>query len=194
MVIPPKKEDLRVVKTKRALLEAISKLMKKKELSQITVNEICVEAGIRRATFYKHFEDKNAFVLYVVEWMRENFDQALWKNGRPNNAKDYYSEYYRLLIDFLCDYSDSAIKLLRSNLRAPLMEHMITQNYQETKRMLTECINSGASTLKVSFDLAANVLTGGITYSIIAWFESGCPVSKERFATDISTLIGCLVD
>ena len=46
------KEDLRVKKTKRALTLAFIELLKVKHFEDITINELCEKAEIRRATFY----------------------------------------------------------------------------------------------------------------------------------------------
>ena len=53
-----KKNDLRVQKTYRALMAAFEALMAEETFDDITVNELCARALIRRPTFYSHFEDK----------------------------------------------------------------------------------------------------------------------------------------
>lgn len=47
--------DLRIVKTRRAIREALLDLMSERELSRITVSELCVRANINRKTFYRHY-------------------------------------------------------------------------------------------------------------------------------------------
>ena len=49
------KEDLRVIRTRKLLSTALFDLMAEKDFSQITVNDICEKAMVRRATFYNHF-------------------------------------------------------------------------------------------------------------------------------------------
>ena len=53
-----RKEDLRVRKTKKAIAEAFMALLEEKNYDEITVNELCDRAGVRRTTFYKHYKDK----------------------------------------------------------------------------------------------------------------------------------------
>ena len=65
-----KKEDLRVRKTKKALFDAFMSLLAKKPYEDITINELCDAADVRRATFYKHYSDKVSFVtasLYAAD-------------------------------------------------------------------------------------------------------------------------------
>ncbi|WP_088007710.1 TetR/AcrR family transcriptional regulator [Indiicoccus explosivorum] len=47
--------DLRIIKTKSALKEALTNLLKKKALNSISVTEICRLANVNRGTFYSHY-------------------------------------------------------------------------------------------------------------------------------------------
>lgn len=49
-----KKNDLRVQKTYRALMAAFEALMAEETFDDITVNELCARALIRRPTFFSH--------------------------------------------------------------------------------------------------------------------------------------------
>ncbi|MCR4754898.1 MAG: hypothetical protein K5868_05110 [Lachnospiraceae bacterium] len=57
-----KKTDLRVIKTKRAIYNALVELLKKKSLEKITVLELSEVAEINKATFYLHYTD--IYALY----------------------------------------------------------------------------------------------------------------------------------
>ncbi|MGN0708988.1 MAG: TetR/AcrR family transcriptional regulator [Anaerovoracaceae bacterium] len=52
------KEDLRVVKTKKDIKDAMRRLLAEKEFDRITVTEICNEAMTSRITFYRYYGDK----------------------------------------------------------------------------------------------------------------------------------------
>ena len=60
------KEDARVKKTKNKLLESFKKLLSEKSFENITIQEICELADVKRATFYKHFADKYGMNREVV--------------------------------------------------------------------------------------------------------------------------------
>ena len=62
-----KKVDLRILKTHKALCETFSTLLEEKKFEEITVNELCQRAMVRRATFYKHFADKYEYFASLVE-------------------------------------------------------------------------------------------------------------------------------
>ena len=48
-------ENQRVVITKRMLKESLLRILKEKDLDTINVAELCREAGVNRATFYRHY-------------------------------------------------------------------------------------------------------------------------------------------
>src|ERR1700744_629900 len=54
--------DPRILRSRRMLMEALSRLLIKKEFEEISVQEIADEAMLNRATFYLHYPDKNALL------------------------------------------------------------------------------------------------------------------------------------
>lgn len=62
------KQDLRIIKTRKAITDAMSKLLETQNFKHITVSDLCEEALVSRATFYVHFEDKYALLQY---WLTE---------------------------------------------------------------------------------------------------------------------------
>ena len=88
------KEDLRVQKTKAALFRAFYDLLAEKSFESITVNELCERAMVRRATFYKHYRDKQDFLVGIVRRFRENFRQMI----ADENERISFSDYFYTLI------------------------------------------------------------------------------------------------
>ena len=79
-----KTEDRRVRKTKAALKEVLIEALQIKDLSRITVMELCKNADINRSTFYLHFD--NVYSLWQsieseicgnMENILNNFDAVL---------------------------------------------------------------------------------------------------------------------
>src|ERR1700744_2855509 len=54
--------DPRVLRSRQMLMEALLKLLIRKEFNDISIQEIADEATLNRATFYLHFPDKNALL------------------------------------------------------------------------------------------------------------------------------------
>jgi AcrR family transcriptional regulator len=54
--------DPRILRSRQMLMEALAKLLDRKEFDDISVQEIADEATLNRATFYLHYPDKNALL------------------------------------------------------------------------------------------------------------------------------------
>src|SRR5579864_7039555 len=54
--------DPRIVRSRQMLMEALLRLLNRKEFDDISVQEIADEATLNRATFYPHYADKNALL------------------------------------------------------------------------------------------------------------------------------------
>src|ERR1700680_2351734 len=59
--------DPRILRSRRMLMEALARLLIKKEFEDVSVQEIADEATLNRATFYLHYADKNALLQAMTE-------------------------------------------------------------------------------------------------------------------------------
>lgn len=62
-----KKEDRRIVRTRRRLSEALLALIMEKAYEAITIQEIAERADLNRATFYLHYSNKEELLVASLE-------------------------------------------------------------------------------------------------------------------------------
>ena len=67
------KTDLRIVKTNKALYEALLLLMKEKTFEEIKISDLCQKALINRSTFYAHYNDKYELLVDFINVLKEEF-------------------------------------------------------------------------------------------------------------------------
>lgn len=70
------KVDTRVLKTRARLIQALSELTKERDLSEVSVSELCKKAGVTRTTFYKYYNvpsdiSRESFERHIREIMVE---------------------------------------------------------------------------------------------------------------------------
>lgn len=181
-------EDARVRKTKARLLSSFRSLLAEKSFEDITINEICEVSNIRRATFYKHFSDKYAFLKYFVGSLRRQFDEKLEKRARTESTSAYYVEYLRALIDFLTENERMVENALESSALPALVEVIKEKNYEDTCEKLRESARDGLK-LPASIDITAAMMTGAVAETIIRWFRGGKRISKETLIQETSAVI-----
>ena len=64
------KDDQRIALTKRLLREGLLRLLSKTDLNKISVTQLCIESGINRATFYRHYEEPRD-ILNDIKYLLE---------------------------------------------------------------------------------------------------------------------------
>lgn len=103
--------DLRVKKTKNAIINAFLQLRSKKPLERITVKELSDLAEINKATFYLHYKD-----IYDLSETLENelLDNVFNKLEHPDTVISEPKRFIRELIDGLVS-NQSLIDIIFSN-------------------------------------------------------------------------------
>ena len=181
------KEDARIIKTKDSLILSFETLLGKKKFEDITINEICENANIRRATFYKHFEDKYDFLGHFIKTLRVKFDST-GQYGNPDGTVGYYVEYAHEIIHFL-DENDAILRnILESADVGSILNVIIIENLKETRKRLKESAELGLK-LPASVNTVADMMVGGVAVVILNWFEEGRPIPKETLLKEIADII-----
>lgn len=79
------KDDRRVKYTRMVLKESFINLLEKKEISQISIKEICEDADINRATFYAHYSDQYDLLKKIENELLDNINTHLEKIDEVKN-------------------------------------------------------------------------------------------------------------
>ena len=188
-----KKEDARVIKTRQKLFASFKQLLGEKTFEEITINEICLRANVRRATFYKHFSDKYDFLAGLTRYLRDNFEKRfdLQKAIEENGLSEYYLEYLRAIIDFL-DANEEIVNLIfDSDMTASLVTVIVEENYLRTKEKLISDVKLGLK-LIASPDTVAIYLAGGISNTLIKWLKNGKKISRADLTNEIISMISAV--
>lgn len=182
------KEDLRVQKTKAALNEAFTQLVGEKSFEEISVNEICVKAGIRRATFYKHFTDKNHFLGEYIGFLRQRYDKNAVYNQKPGTSTEYYAEYAKRAIRFIYANDKIVNQALNSSILHIILGIIAERNYHDTCEKLKESVRAGMK-LPASVEAVSAMLTGGVSTIICLWLFNGKYDNLEKLEKEIEILV-----
>ena len=149
------KENQRVALSKRLLKEALVRLLEKKKLDNITVFELCAEAGINRATFYRHYGIPKDLLLDLELDMVEEIRSVLKKPFQKENVLEnietiftYLYERSRIVKIMLLSNSDAdLIQLLNAVYSDMWKEYAAASDAQdldeETLRLLSVYFGGG---------------------------------------------------
>lgn len=90
------KNNQRFQETDKRIREYFVGALMEKEISKITVNEICKGVGINRSSFYLHYQDVYALLEAVCYDVGKDMFEDFGKIG--NESQLYFSEPYLLVV------------------------------------------------------------------------------------------------
>ena len=117
-----KKIDLRIIKTKKVLYQALENLMIDNSFEEIKVSDICSKALINRSTFYAHYTDKYELLDEYINSLKDDLQSELEKNININNTKEYYIEMIRLLLNHIEEKKKAYLSIMIKNKNSIMMD------------------------------------------------------------------------
>ncbi|MFM9277395.1 TetR/AcrR family transcriptional regulator [Paenibacillus jiagnxiensis] len=107
--------DVRVIKTKKALHQALLALLKTKTLESVSVSSLCREAEVNRGTFYLHYKDIRALFDEHLHDLLQDLEESYYEPYRhtsritsshldPSTIRIFhhvkkYQEFYEIVFD-----------------------------------------------------------------------------------------------
>lgn len=182
------KEDLRVKKTKQALNSAFAELIKEKPFEDISINELCNKADVRRATFYKHFKDKYDFVTEYIGFLRITYDSRPTTVSHLDDAINYYVNYSKRVVEYINNNEILVKSLLSSNILHIIIGLIAEKNYRDTCKKLEDDVNAGM-VLPASVETVSAMLIGGVSTVVLQWLLAGKKINADTVTSEIAILV-----
>ena len=95
-----KKEDRRIRRTREQLKNGLARLMRKKNMGQITVKELVEEADINRSTFYLHYSDVTELLQEIEEGLLEEMEEAALRHPialESHTTVNFFEDVFQVL-------------------------------------------------------------------------------------------------
>lgn len=177
--------DRRARKSRRAVLAAMTELLRERPFDEITVQTVIDRADIGRATFYAHFGDK----LEVVDAVAAD----AFAGVHEGIADEPIDETSGLPLLALFRHVAERAETLRAMLAAPAAEVFWTRS----REALATSVEERLRALPPRFDLhrtvppavRAHFVAGAIEGTMRWWLEAGLPYPPERMASMVSELL-----
>ena len=176
--------DLRIQKTYKALIDAFLQLLQTKRFENITINELCELAMVRRATFYKHFADKYEFFTFFVQWIQNEFRNRFAHKEQDRNGVSPYIDIIRFALDFLDENETLVHSVMESNAFPLLLDLISEQIILDVKERLQTDQNNGKELL-LSPELMAFSYTGALLNILRWWIGHKNQMSKEEIIAQV---------
>lgn len=179
------KIDLRIVKTRKALVESFFALLCEKRFEDITIAAVCDRAMVRRATFYKHFSDKYELFSYTISTLFHSFPASEALNRHP--TEDTYVALAMEVIDFLSVHRKLVQSLLKSNLISNMIDIISKEISKGFFVIFTE--NTEHTEGSIAAEVAAHFYISAVMGTILWWLRQKPSISKEEFSRQLKNIL-----
>jgi AcrR family transcriptional regulator len=181
------KTDLRVIKTHMALTDAFWQMLGEKKFEDITVNELCERAMVRRATFYKHFADKQEFFAFVIRAKQAQFDAQIRLHSDLTRPRSFYMGIVQYALDFLDSNKKLVQTVLESNMLPTVVDILSKQIAADVAQKLKDDARQGVP-LPASPQVMAQFFTGALVHTA-TWWVAQKKVSKAELMNELASLL-----
>jgi AcrR family transcriptional regulator len=176
----PIRGDLRVQRTRNLIVEALLELTIQKGFAAVTVQDIVKRAGINRATFYRHYQDKFDLLDRYARAVYQLPDNAP-DRGSPAGEAVTFEERVAGLARMLEHIRRNArfFRVMLGKNGDPVFAAKIRQFVQtRIRRSLPEALLSDEN----SADLYLSYISSGAVGALSWWLEHETAYSPEQLA------------
>ncbi|MCU6747446.1 MULTISPECIES: TetR/AcrR family transcriptional regulator [Lachnospiraceae] len=186
------KQQQKSKETKEKIFQAAKNILQKKGYEELSIKNICEEAGVSNGSFYHHFKTKDDLLSYYIEDQpRVNPDYL----AAPKSAREAsraivevylnYVQYCRKLgVEFMSGYYDTKNQALNPAIRTERPYPIVTvQNYVE------KAVQTGVISLRGEIEEFTTDIRMIVIGNVFEWclrnghtdFEGNMSRSLERY-------------
>lgn len=178
--------DRRQQKTRQAIFEAFSHLLKKKSFHSLTVQEIIKEANIGRSTFYAHFATKDELLRVLCA---DIFDHVFSEHRDKEVSHDFSDASYDLeqrITHILYHLRDNKAEI-RTLLMGESSELFLDYFKNYLPALFGSMLEQAQTKLPQSF--LQNYLTGSFADTVKWWVRQDMAMAPEQVAACYLTVV-----
>ena len=179
-----KKIDRRIIKTKRAICNALIELLSIKNLEEITITDIANKADVNRKTIYNYYMGIHEILGEIEDNLIESLDYVL-KDVDLRLGLNDPSKIFGSITEVLNSNLDFYGRLLNINLNSKFVFKLVSYLQERVKNLFVQ--------QKVFPLNKVDMITNFVVTSLIScyqfWFNSGRNVSILEFSKDVHDLV-----
>ena len=176
-----KKVNQRVLLTKRLVEEGLLRLLAKEPIETINVSELCREAGINRATFYKHYYSPHAVLAEIESNVAKELENAQYAL-LPKESATTISK-----IEGICSYLKKNANTIKILVKSK-MDSDISKVFERVPNDALYLIEHNTRIEDKNKQLVACFLSFGLYSLIVKWITEDIPLTPREIATLIEDL------
>lgn len=161
-------EDLRTIKTKKNLYDALILLMKQTNFENIKVADICKHALVNRSTFYNHYQDK----YDLLDDLLTDFKNRIFYLNNYQDIKSYYLSFFSTLLDYIDEHKKSFTDILVNNKNSIMIDILLN-------KLVKDILDNTNIKLKIEKEIVVKFYLGGTIYLITEYLSRNKYTKKD---------------
>ncbi len=174
-----KATDLRIVKTRKALADALFELLNKKSFDEIKVVDICEAAMVHRTTFYKHFEDKYHLLTYVINDIINELTESISSDMQYGTPEEFYTALLHALVEYV-HKNETKFKLIAKNNASGMFVHTMQGIMSAHILEFLRDFSKRGYSFEVPLPLIAQYRSGGMIFVAYYLLENNNPYDVDE--------------
>ena len=172
-------------RTKEMLAESLMKLLARRTLDKITIQDIVDDCGYNRQTFYYHFHD----IYDLIDWIFAAQTQELIEKCRACGSLD-------VGVEAVIAYMRENRRLILNILRSVNGEKLLDNLYRSAQSIVLSALENHPGVQELSMDYRELVAEGfkyALAGLLIDWMRAGIPEDRvHKIRTMKAVYIGAL--
>lgn len=172
-------------RTKEMLAESLMKLLARRTLDKITIQDIVDDCGYNRQTFYYHFHD----IYDLIDWIFAAQTQELIEKCRACGSLD-------VGVEAVIAYMRENRRLILNVLRSVNGEKLLDNLYRSAQSIVLSALENhpGVQELSAEYrELVAEAFKYALAGLLIDWMRAGIPEDRvNKVRTMKAVYIGAL--
>lgn len=176
-------QDVRVIKSKKAIRDALFSILAVKPINKITIKEISEAAGINRKTFYSHYDSVEDIITEMENELVVSIDSYL-KNciiAEYGLNPYYFIQFINSIYSSNPEFCESLVSVHNYHFLAEKIKKVF-------KNQLIDGMNLPDKD-KFIIDLKIEFYLSGVSSVYIEWIKRGKPCPFEELSAIINNLV-----
>lgn len=185
-----KREDVRTLRTKRDLANALVELLREKNFDEVSVQEIVDRALIAKNTFYNNFSDKNDLLSYLFERMEKEAVKTvmpLFEEHKPLKKLIILKKLIETCTDFFYQSKLPLVNMIQNDESKAMYWNcvkFVRKFFDDISDYLKDVIGSG-----IDASVALNFYSGGFASLIYDSLLQGDAIPQKKLNEDLFRIV-----
>ncbi len=179
-----RKKDRRVVRTQRAIRNALAQLLVEKDKEKISIKEIAERADVDRKTVYNYYSKVDDILVELENDWVEDFDEFT-KRLENDRGAEYIAHFFPALTELIADDIELYTQLMRMGSQSRVISSLLAFLREKIRTAFARSYELESEKLNV----AAEFVLAGLFWSYRAWFNSERKKSLQEFSQELAELV-----